>query len=71
MLSDCRQGGHLYLGGFRDDLAKDKPDTFRKKGDVFKVPLKQVHTFKTNKEETTILVFRVYEKGKPIHVLIE
>jgi len=43
---------------------KDKSDTHLKKGDVFKVPLKQIHTAKTGEEGATILVFRVHEMGQ-------
>jgi quercetin dioxygenase-like cupin family protein len=48
-----------------------KEDVVLKKGDVYKVPLKQVHTAKTLEEEATILVFRVHEKGKPVRVNVE
>ncbi len=50
---------------------KDKPDIHLKKGDVFKVPLKVIHTAKTDKEETTILVFRVHEMGQPVRFNVE
>jgi quercetin dioxygenase-like cupin family protein len=50
---------------------KDKPDIILKKGDVYKVPLKQIHTAKTLEEGATILVFRVHEKGKPVRVNVE
>ena len=50
---------------------KDKSDTHLKKGDVFKVPLKQIHTAKTGEEGATVLVFRVHERGKPIRVNVE
>jgi len=50
---------------------KDKPDVHLKKGDVFKVPLKQIHTAKTGEEGVTILVFRVHEKGQPVRVIVE
>ena len=50
---------------------KGKPDVILKKGDVYKVPLKQIHTAKTLEEEATILVFRVHEKGKPVRVNVE
>ncbi len=50
---------------------KDKSDTYLKKGDVFKVPLKQIHTAKTGEERATILVFRVHEMGQPVRVNIE
>ena len=50
---------------------KDKSDTHLKKGDVFKVPLKQIHTAKTGEEGATILVFRVHEMGQPVRVNVE
>ncbi len=50
---------------------KDKSDTHLKKGDVFKVPLKQIHTAKTGEEGATILVFRVHETGQPVRVNVE
>ena len=50
---------------------KDKSDTHLKKGDVFKVPLKQIHTAKTGEEGATILVFRVHEAGQSVRVNVE
>ncbi|MGB7291749.1 MAG: cupin domain-containing protein [Thermodesulfobacteriota bacterium] len=50
---------------------KDKSDTHLKKGDVFKVPLKQIHTAKTGEEAATLLVFRVHEMGQPVRVNVE
>ena len=50
---------------------KDKPDVHLKKGDVFKVPLKQIHTAKTGEEGVTVLVFRVHETGQPVRVNVE
>ena len=50
---------------------KDKPDVHLKKGDVFKVPLKQIHTATTGEEGVTVLVFRVHEKGQPVRVNVE
>jgi len=50
---------------------KNKSDTHLKKGDVFKVPLKQIHTAKTGDEGATILVFRVHEEGKPVRINVE
>jgi quercetin dioxygenase-like cupin family protein len=44
---------------------KGKADIVGQKGDVLKVPLKQVHTAITKEEGATILVFRVHEQGKP------
>jgi quercetin dioxygenase-like cupin family protein len=48
-----------------------KDDIVGKKGDVVKVPLKQVHTAITKDEGATILVFRVHEQGKPERVPVE
>jgi quercetin dioxygenase-like cupin family protein len=50
---------------------KDKPDVHLKKGDVFKVPLRQIHTATTAEEGVTVLVFRVHEKGQPVRVNVE
>jgi quercetin dioxygenase-like cupin family protein len=50
---------------------KDKPDVRLKKGDVFKVPLRQIHTATTGEEGVTVLVFRVHEKGQPVRVNVE
>ena len=50
---------------------KDKSDTHLKKGDVFKVPLRQIHTAKTGEEGATVLVFRVHESGQPVRVNVE
>ena len=50
---------------------KDKPDVHLKKGDVFKVPLRQIHTARNEDERVTILVFRVHEEGQPVRVNVE
>jgi quercetin dioxygenase-like cupin family protein len=50
---------------------KDKSDTHLKKGDVFKVPLEQIHTATTGNEGAKVLIFRVHESGKPVRVLVE
>jgi quercetin dioxygenase-like cupin family protein len=50
---------------------KDEPETSLKEGDVFKIPLKQIHTAKTGKQGATALVFRVHKTGEPIRVNIE
>ena len=42
-----------------------KADIIGKKGEIVKVPLKQVHTAITKDEGAVILVFRVHESGKP------
>jgi quercetin dioxygenase-like cupin family protein len=48
-----------------------KKDVVGGTGDVFKVPLKQVHTAFTRDEGATILVFRVHETGKPERIPVE
>jgi len=48
-----------------------KPDEHYKKGDVGKVPLKQVHTVRTEEESATVLVFRVHELGQPGRILVD
>ncbi len=50
---------------------KDKPDVVLKKGDVFKIPLKQIHTAKTGDSGFKALVFRVHETGQPDRVPVE
>lgn len=42
-----------------------------KKGQVVKVPLKQVHTAITADEGVTLLVFRVHEQGEPERVPVD
>jgi quercetin dioxygenase-like cupin family protein len=48
-----------------------KADEIFRKGDVGKVPLKQVHTVSTKEEGATILVFRVHELGQPGRILVD
>jgi len=48
-----------------------KAEEYYKKGDVGKVPLKQVHTVRTEEESATILVFRVHELGQPGRILVD
>lgn len=48
-----------------------KAEVVGKKGEVIKVPLKQIHTAKTTEEGATILVFRVHEAGKPGRTIVE
>lgn len=44
---------------------KGKRNLVGKKGEVLKVPLKQIHTATTGPEGVTLLVFRVHEIGQP------
>ena len=46
-------------------------DVTASKGDVVKIPLKQIHTAVTTDQGATILVFRVHELGKPERVLVD
>ena len=48
-----------------------KAEEYYKKGDVGKVPLKQVHTVRTEEESATILIFRVHELGQPGRILVD
>lgn len=50
---------------------KGKADVVGKKGDVMKVPLKQIHTAMTQEEGAIIVVFRVHEHGEPERVLAD
>ena len=50
---------------------KGKSDILVKEGEVFKIPLEQVHTATTGNEGVSALVFRVHEKGKPERVTAE
>jgi len=50
---------------------KGKDDIVGKKGDVLKVPLKQIHTAKTTDEGAVVLVFRVHESGKPERIKVD
>ena len=48
-----------------------KEEIIGKKGDVLKVPIKQIHTAITKDEGATILVFRVHEQGKPERIKVD
>ena len=50
---------------------KGQGETSLKKGDVFKVPLKAIHTFITRADGARILVCRVHESGKPMRYNVE
>ena len=52
-------------------MQEGKADEYYKKGDVGKVPLKQVHTVRTEEESATILIFRVHELGQPGRILVD
>ena len=47
-----------------------KPDIIGNAGDVVKVPLKQIHTAKTNDKGAVVLVFRVHQSGKQERYLV-
>ena len=50
---------------------KGKRNVVGRKGDVVKVPLKQIHTGITDDEGVTLLVFRVHEQGEPERILVD
>lgn len=50
---------------------KGKQDTLGTKGDAMMVPLKQIHTAKTQDEGVVLLVFRVHEQGQPERVMAD
>jgi len=52
-------------------MQEGKADEYYKKGDTGKVPLKQVHTVRTEEESATILIFRVHEQGQPGRILVD
>ncbi|MDX5151210.1 MAG: cupin domain-containing protein [Acidiferrobacterales bacterium] len=52
-------------------MQEGKADEYFQEGDVGKVPLKQVHTVRTEEESATILIFRVHELGQPGRILVE
>ena len=48
-----------------------KPDLTARKGELVKIPLKEIHSAATTDQGATILVFRVHEHGKPERILID
>lgn len=48
-----------------------KADIVSGPGEVVKIPLEQVHTAMTGPEGTTVLVFRVHEKGRPERIAVD
>ncbi len=48
-----------------------KADVLATKGEVVKIPLKEIHTAVTTAQGATILVFRIHEHGKPERVLVD
>ncbi len=52
-------------------LQDGKPDVVGHKGDAMVVPLKQVHTIRTQDEGVTIIIFRVHEQGEPERILVD
>ncbi|MDX1478980.1 MAG: cupin domain-containing protein [Saprospiraceae bacterium] len=40
-------------------------------GDLYKIPIRAVHSFHTVDEQARAVVFRVHEKGQPERVLVE
>lgn len=48
-----------------------KPDRVLRAGEVFKIPLEQVHTAMTSDSSARAIVFRVHRKGEPDRVPVE
>ena len=48
-----------------------KPDLTAQKGELVKIPLKEIHSAVTTDQGATILVFRVHEHGKPERILVD
>lgn len=40
-------------------------------GDVFKIPMKLVHSAFTGEEGASLLIFRVHEEGRPERIMVE
>jgi quercetin dioxygenase-like cupin family protein len=49
----------------------DKPDLTVLKGELVKIPLKEIHSAMTTDQGVKMLVFRVHEHGKPERVLVD
>lgn len=52
-------------------IQQGHPDVVCKKGDAAVVPLKQVHTIRTENESCSMVVFRVHEQGEPERILLD
>ena len=50
---------------------EDKSDTRLDEGNVFKVPLKQIHTFTAGEDGATVVLFRVHEIDRPVRINVE
>ena len=62
----------VYIMQGSGELSLDGDSTLTlDQGEVFKVPLKKVHSFSTREESVRGIVFRVHEKGQPDRILVE
>ena len=50
---------------------QDKADVVLNAGDVFKIPLEQVHTAMTSDSSARAVIFRVHKKGAPDRIPVE
>ena len=50
---------------------KDKPEIEVSKGDIIKIPYKEVHTFIPGPNGAKVLVFRVHKQGEPVRIIVE
>ncbi len=59
------------LGGSATMWVKGQGEMSLAKGEVFKVPLKAVHTLTSGPEGARVLVHRVHESGKPTRYVVD
>jgi len=52
-------------------IQQGKADEFYSKGDAAMVPLKQVHTIRTDEDGVKVLIFGVHEAGQPGRILVD
>ncbi len=48
-----------------------KPDVTVSKGELVRIPLKEIHAAATSDEGAQLLVYRVHEQGQPVRVLAD
>ncbi|MCG8614277.1 MAG: cupin domain-containing protein [Pseudomonadales bacterium] len=51
-------------------VQEGKEDVVTKAGEAIKIPLKQIHSARTESEGAVIVVFRVHSQGEPERVLV-
>ena len=61
----------VYMLEGQGDLTIKGETITLKEGDLYKIPIREVHSFKTTGVQARAVVFRVHEKGQPDRVLVE